>query len=292
MKTFGRNRLLFLAALATSTAICGVQGDTGSIFKANEYDVSIFGESANGNVDSQPEHNLVHGSTTVTVSTTVAAPTTPVPTPTPTATPTPVPTPNPSPSQSPVSGRKPSKRHTHALAATGNGGTTTIDPSVKKTFKTRRVRTTDRLEHNAGGGGITFNYFFTRYIGIGLEGDFLGGNPYDTVLTGNLIFRYPFEFGATPVPTGYSKDGKDVRSGKDGKDSKSTISGPTWGIAPYILLGGGSQWDGRAEGIGDVGGGVELRFKQHWGFFLEGRWVIHDSRQSYGAETAGFSYIF
>ena len=238
------------------------------LFSPNEYGVSIFGETANGNVDSQPQKNVLHSTTTVTQS--VSGPTAAVPTPTP------------SPSATPSLRAKP------AFKTASNGS----DPSIKKHFKSTRVLTRDRLEHNAGGGGIQLDYFYTRYMGIALESDFLGGNPYNTAATANLIFRYPFEFGAEKVSAGYSKDAKDVRSGKDAKDGKTTEVGPIWGLAPYIVIGGGCQWDGRAEGIGDVGGGIEFRFQKHCGIFLEGRWFVHDARQNYAAETAGFTYTF
>jgi len=263
MKIIGNGSLVFLATVLASSAIAAGQ-DT--LFPASEFGVSIFGEAAQGNIDSEPQHNVLHSTTTV--STTVAAPL---------AVPTPTPPINPG-----------LKRAVLKPATVGSAKTT--DPT--KVYKSTRVRTTDRLEHNAGGGGIEATYYCCRYAGIALEGDFLGGNPYNTALTGNLIFRYPFEFGAQTVSSGYSKDGKEVKSGKDGKDGKTTVEGPTWGLAPYILVGGGGQWDGRGEGIGAVGGGVEFRFRQHYGIFVEGRWIIHDSRESYAAETAGFSYNF
>jgi len=285
MKSLRRNHLLFLVVAVTSSAVWAGETGGGSdgdpIFRSHEYDVSLFGETANGNVDSQPMKNTTTTTTTTTVTTTVAAPTAPVPTPTP----TPAPTATPTPPQNESAHKAKKTKLKFAAAANAR----TLDPKVTTTHKSKRVVTHDRLEHNAGGGGITFNYFFTRYIGVGLEGDFLGGNPYDTALTGQLIFRYPFEFGAKAAPAGYSKDGKDIR---DAKDGKTTMSGPTWGLAPYVLIGGGGQWDGRAEGIGEFGGGVELRFKGHYGCFVESRWIMHDARQTYAAETIGFSYIF
>jgi len=247
--------VFFLTALFSSAAFCAAQ-DTGPLFHANELDVSLSGENANGNIDSEPQQTVIHSTTTATRSTVVAAPTT---APSPTATPPDV--------------------KTAAKAAT----TKTVDPTVTTTHKSRRIVSHDRLEHNAAGGSVAINYFITRFIGIALEGDFLGGNPYNTALTGNLIFRYPFEFGASSVTTGYSKDGK---------DGKTAMTGPTWGIAPYILIGGGGQWDGRGEGIADVGGGLEFRFRRHYSIFVEGRWIIHDSRESYAAENVGLGYSF
>jgi hypothetical protein len=123
---------------------------------------------------------------------------------------------------------------------------------VKTTTKvTRRITTSDHLLHNALGGGVQSAYFFNRYIGVSLEGDFLGSYDYNTVATGNFIFRYPFEFGAGPASCA--------------KNGKSAVNGPIWGVAPYVTIGGGGQWDGHAEGIGSVGGGLEFAFQHNYG---------------------------
>jgi len=226
-------------------------GDNAPLFPTG-FRFTVFAESANGNVDSTPQQTTTYTTTTITTTTTVA----PAATPTPTGSQTP---PN----------------NTSILKASGP---TTATGTVKHHRTTRRITSSDHLQHNALGGGVDLGYFFTPYFGVALEGDFLGGEAYNTVMTGNLIFRYPFEFGASPG--GYSKDGK------------TTAGGPTWGLAPYALIGGGSQWDGHTEGIGDIGGGVEFAFPHDYGFFLEGRWIVHDARQSYAAETAGMTFGF
>ncbi|HEX4085956.1 MAG TPA: hypothetical protein VHY22_13665 [Chthoniobacteraceae bacterium] len=261
-----KTRFLFVSIIFTAAAAAWA-ADDGSLFNSGETSFSTFGSSANGNVDSQPQTNEVYTTTTVTTTTTAAA------------APTPQGSPTPRPSPPPETLHKGAKLKAVKVAAAQNAGVT----SVTRTYVKRHRVTSDRLEHNAGGGGIQGSYFFTKYLGVLLEGDFLGGNPYDTALIGDLVFRYPFEFGAKSVTSGYSKDGK---------DGKTTVTGPTWGLAPYIMAGGGGQWDGRAEGTGNVGGGVEVRFSRHYGVFVEGRWVIHDARQNYALESAGFTYSF
>jgi hypothetical protein len=223
-----------------------VGSDDSTLFPSNQFRYTVFAETANGNVDSDPGQTTTYTTTTTTTTTTP---------------PVPKATPNPDPPT------------TEILKATGPGGTTT--KTTRHT--TRHIRTSDHLLHNAAGGGVQLSYFFNRYFGVSLEGDFLGSYDYNTAVTGNLIFRYPFEFGAT---SGYSKDGK------------STPSGPTWGLAPYALIGGGGQWDGHSEGVGVIGGGLEFAFQHGYGVFVEGRWVIHDARQSYAAETAGLTFGF
>jgi len=244
--------------------------DPGTLFPSNQFGISLFGETANGNVD------IEHSQTTVnqfnTIKTTTAAPSAPAGIIT-------------------ISAR-PAFRDSSSLKplATLPPGTGT-PVTTKVTVKTQRFVPTTRDEHNAGGGGIQFSYFFCRYAGVALDGDFLGGDPYVTQVTGQLILRYPFEFGQKPL-SGYSKDAKDVRTGKDSVDSKGGMSPPTWGLAPYFLCGSGGQWDGRGTGIADVGGGVEVRFREHWGLFCDGRWVVNDEHQNYAAVRAGVSYGF
>ncbi|MFZ4483951.1 MAG: outer membrane beta-barrel protein [Chthoniobacterales bacterium] len=123
----------------------------------------------------------------------------------------------------------------------------------------------------AWGGGLGINYFFSRYIGIGLEQDLYGrqsGNsPVDAGYTrwatiGNLFLRYPI---------------------------------CSWNLAPYIMIGGGANYgntpkadfDGQAlgippnrrgtynsgQGFGHVGGGVEYRFTKNIGIFSDARYI-------------------
>lgn len=128
--------------------------------------------------------------------------------------------------------------------------------------RTRTVtRTVTEYDHNVWGGGMGVNYFMTRYIGIGLEGDFLAGSSAISEAAGSLIFRVPGEYG-------------------------------TWGVAPYGFIGGGGQFDGMNAGFGHAGAGAELRFTRNWGVFTDGRWVIHDTEINYGLFRAGVRFTF
>lgn len=270
MKLTGIRGSLSVALVFVSFACWADSNGGGStLFPPNQFGVSIFGETANGNVDSQPTQNTVYTTTSSTKSltTVVSAPGT---------------------TGSSTNFVKRNSAKKNSPFATAAPGLRTVDPTVKVEHTTKRYVNHDHILHNAAGGGVMTNYYFNRYIGVSLEGDFLGGYSYNTVLISNLIFRYPFEFGEKTV-AGYSKDGK---STVDSKDGKSTVTGPTWGLAPYVFIGGGCQWDGRAEGVGDVGGGLEVRFAQHYGVFVEGRWVAHDARQNYASELLGVSYNF
>jgi hypothetical protein len=117
----------------------------------------------------------------------------------------------------------------------------------------------------AWGGGLGINYFFSRYIGIGLEQDLYGrqsgSSPVDAGYTrwatiGNLFIRYPI---------------------------------CSWNLAPYLMIGGGANYGNTpqldigngqkvgtytsGQGFGHVGGGLEYRFSETIGVFSDARYI-------------------
>ena len=113
------------------------------------------------------------------------------------------------------------------------------------------------------GGGLGINYFFSRYIGVGLEQDLYGrqsgsGNIGDNGYTrwatiGNLFLRYPI---------------------------------CNWNLAPYLMVGGGANYGNvptintpigtyrpAGQGFGHVGGGLEYRFTETIGVFSDARYI-------------------
>ena len=119
----------------------------------------------------------------------------------------------------------------------------------------------DTVEHDGrlgAGGGL--NFFFNRHIGIG--GDAYTENTADHFIdsaSGNLIAR---------LPLGRS------------------------GVAPYIFGGGGHQFDEVAQTFGQAGAGIELRFMQHAGIFIDARYVVPDRTDNYGVGRAGLRINF
>jgi hypothetical protein len=118
----------------------------------------------------------------------------------------------------------------------------------------------------AWGGGLGVNYFFNRYLGIGLEQDLYGRNSkgnraqlndygYTRWATiGNLFLRYPI---------------------------------CSWNLAPYLMVGGGANYgtsrvsfDGTninrmsGQGFGHVGGGLEYRVTETIGLFSDARYLF------------------
>jgi len=133
--------------------------------------------------------------------------------------------------------------------------------STTKFSDGENVGSTKHYTHTAWGGGVEADYFFTKYFGLGVEGDWLAGHDAISSVSGNLIGRYPFEMGS-------------------------------WAWAPYGFIGGGGQFDSQNAGYGQVGGGVEFRFRSHWGIFSDGRWVMHDDFINYALIRAGIRFNF
>ena len=118
------------------------------------------------------------------------------------------------------------------------------------------------VEHQAAwGGGVECDYFFSRHVGLGIEGDWLASHSAISSVSANIIGRYPIEYGK-------------------------------WAWAPYAFIGGGGQFDSQNAGYSQSGIGVEFRFKSHWGIFTDGRYVIHDSDLNYALLRAGIRFNF
>ncbi len=122
------------------------------------------------------------------------------------------------------------------------------------------------------GGGLGLNYFFTRYLGLGVDAsantlfrDTKGNNEHDGVFnsTGSLILRYPLELGSLC-------------------------------LAPYALGGGGVQTGaGSTIGIWHAGGGIEFRVTPKIGVYGEGRytWAKEHNEESSQARL-GLRFAF
>jgi hypothetical protein len=119
----------------------------------------------------------------------------------------------------------------------------------------------NRISHDGRlGAGVGANYFFTRYFGIG--GDAYTENTAGSFVdntSGNLVARLPLG---------------------------------TSGLAPYIFGGGGYQFDQVQQGFGQGGAGLEYRFTEKWGVFVDARYVIADKTADYGVGRVGLRLSF
>lgn len=98
------------------------------------------------------------------------------------------------------------------------------------------------------GGGLGLNYFFFRYIGLGVEQDLIGRNDNGSGsyaawgTLGNLFLRYPI---------------------------------CSWNLAPYAMVGGGALYgSNKSVGVGAVGGGLEYRLTENISLFGDARWLF------------------
>lgn len=99
----------------------------------------------------------------------------------------------------------------------------------------------DTYFHTGSGGGFGVNVFFLRYFGVGYEAAWYSndGTAQHLPLAGNFFIRYPI---------------------------------CSLNLAPYVVVGGGGTWDGHGTGYGNVGGGLEYRFTDNIGVFVDGRY--------------------
>lgn len=119
----------------------------------------------------------------------------------------------------------------------------------------RRVRQNGQL-----GAGAGINYFFTRYVGVG--GDMYSENTSGTFIdnaSANVLLRLPLG------------------------DS---------GFAPYVLGGGGHQFDAAKLWFFQFGGGMEYRFCPNVGLFLDARCVVPNETKYYGVARLGLRFAF
>jgi hypothetical protein len=163
---------------------------------------------------------------------------------------------------------------------------------------------------HAWGGGIDLKYFFHRYFGVGIEGwavgarqaredtfiDFSDGifqrsfhhenNAIGAVL-GTLTLRYPipctrfapyiFGGGGVIFGGGQRPINKFVTEEDEGFDVLQTVG----------------HTDSSTEGLGQVGGGMEIRFTPHIGWISDFSWnFINGPENNFGMARTGINFAF
>lgn len=102
------------------------------------------------------------------------------------------------------------------------------------------------------GGNFGINYFFTQYLGFGVDNSVSGYGKPNAInasdrLQADLLLRYPI---------------------------------CCWNLAPYLMVGGGASWDTVSQGNGNVGCGFDYRLTRNVALFGDCRWL-------YGSSSTG-----
>ena len=119
------------------------------------------------------------------------------------------------------------------------------------------------------GGDWGVNYFFTKYLGVGIDDSVgsirnAGFSGFDGLQAGDslqadLLLRYPI---------------------------------CAWNLAPYVMVGGGGSWGPASQGDGNAGGGIEWRVLEHAGFFADCRWLYGTSGLTMALPRVGIRVNF
>jgi hypothetical protein len=141
----------------------------------------------------------------------------------------------------------------------------------------------------AWGGGVGVNYFFMKYVGIGIEQDLYGRESLNSN-SGALAGR------RNTIPGNISTAAGDYGYTRWATIGNLFLRYPIcqWNLAPYIMVGGGANYGnvpdlqvvpatavtpGRkyrmaGQGFGHVGGGLEYRITQNIGLFSDARYLF------------------
>jgi len=159
---------------------------------------------------------------------------------------------------------------------------------------------------HAWGGGIDAKRFFRRYFGIGIEGYVL-----DVRQSYPDIFVDFFNIGGGTNHVRTSYDQKVIGSVLGTFTVRCPIGGSRF--APYLFAGGGLIFgggqtntllslpdaaltvrsDSTARGIGQFGGGLEVRLTAHVGIINDFNWnIVSGPHNNFGMVRAGINFAF
>jgi|GEM_PF-186065 len=156
---------------------------------------------------------------------------------------------------------------------------------------------------DGSGGGVGLTWFFARYFGISVEGNWWDGvesrsERHDRVRDGS---RWVWD------DDDYEWRRENRFKDRTRKNSNRSVAHQVTGnfiirypvelcnfcFAPYIFGGGGGIFDGDKVGFGDVGGGVEWRATENFGVFADWRWnFTGKGRNDIDTTRAGIRFVF
>jgi hypothetical protein len=163
---------------------------------------------------------------------------------------------------------------------------------------------------HAWGGGLDVKYFFHRYFGVGIEGwavdarqaredvfvDFSDGifqrsfhhqnNAVGSIL-GTLTFRYPIPC-TRFSPYAFAGGGGIFGGGQRAKFERVAEPGEGFDIVQTNGFTGA-----QSEGIGQFGGGFEVRITPHIGWINDFSWnVVNGPKNNFGMARSGINFAF
>lgn len=162
---------------------------------------------------------------------------------------------------------------------------------------------------HAWGGGGDIKYFWHKYFGFGFEGfvldakrtrfdlDFPTTNPSDFLFTktddrraigamlGTFTLRYPIGCSRF-APYAWAGGGAIFGGGeKDREITGTLVTGAPTGTTDHT--------DGESKGMGQFGGGIEVRITKHIGLMNDFSWnVVDGSHNNFGMVRSGLTFAF
>jgi len=165
----------------------------------------------------------------------------------------------------------------------------------------RGTHSSERFRDGSG-GGVALNWFFARYFGISVEGNWWDGiENRETRVTEDRSSRWVWD----DDENDYVKRTKTKK--RHHKSSSRSVAHQVTAnfvirypiemcnicFAPYIFGGGGGLFDGEKVGFGDAGAGVEWRATENFGIFSDWRWIFTGKGKNDISQTrAGIRFVF
>ena len=156
---------------------------------------------------------------------------------------------------------------------------------------------TPQYFRDGSGGGVGFDYFFARYFGVSVEGNWWVGANASNTFEGAIVRDRTISNGSSSTTTRTVSTGSKTTINHDVTHQvtgsvifRYPIEGSfCW--APYLFGGGGGIWDGKSTGFGHVGLGAEWRVTPKIGIFSDWRWEF-TSRNDINSSRLGVRFIF
>jgi hypothetical protein len=162
---------------------------------------------------------------------------------------------------------------------------------------------------HAWGGGVDVKYFFHRYFGLGVEGFVVeasrDGIDYEQELFGPLVrkkfeddraigsflgtftLRYPFHCSRFS-PYAWAGGGAILNGGES---DIVTVDRPFPGVLSQTVT--TERSNRHTEGMGQFGGGLEVRFTRHIGWLSDFSWnVVNGPNNNFGMVRSGLNFAF